>query len=282
MRENRPSVTAQRVAMRRAAHQLLDRPVVLDDPIALRIIGDDAAARLRADPLAFEHGRITRSLRAFLVARSRTAEDELAAAVARGVRRYVVLGAGLDTFAYRNPFPDVRVFEVDHPATQGWKRERLHLAGIAVPEHVTFAPVDFAAEDLADVLVRAGLDRRTPTFFSWLGVTPYLVPDAVRATLRVAAEFARGGGGIVFDYALPRESLGLLERMVFDRFARRVEAAGEPWHGFFDPAALAADLRQMGFEPEDLGPLALNARYFAGRADGLRVGSLAHVMIARA
>lgn len=134
--EGRPSRTAQGTANLRAAHQLMDHPRIFDDPLALRIIGVQAEAAVRANagrgPLA--------SFRPFVAVRSRYAEDELARAVQRGVHQYVVLGAGLDTFAYRNPYPGLRVFEVDHPATQAWKRGRLQDAGIAVPSHSRLRP----------------------------------------------------------------------------------------------------------------------------------------------
>src|ERR1017187_5284252 len=127
MQEGEFSKTANRVAIRRAAHQLLDQPKVLDDPLALRIIGSEAAHDLRSNPK--EHHAFSRAFRAFMAARSRYAEDELARAVAHGITQYVVLGAGLDTFAYRNPHSGLRVFVVDHPATQAWKREHLETAG---------------------------------------------------------------------------------------------------------------------------------------------------------
>jgi methyltransferase (TIGR00027 family) len=139
MNEGRPSRTAQRVAVRRAAHQLLDRPVVFEDPWALRIIGPDASAATAAKA----DYQVSSSFRAFMAVRSRYAEDELAEAVARGVRQYVVLGAGLDTFAWRNPWETVHVFEVDFPATQHWKRQRLANVGMSEPPWLTFASVDF-------------------------------------------------------------------------------------------------------------------------------------------
>src|SRR5579862_4590080 len=131
---DQPSLTAYRVALSRAAHQLLDRPPVLEDPIALAIVGERGIREIRAAPWRF-NARLARHLRAFLVARSRLAEAGLAAALRRGVRQYVVLGAGLDTFPYRNPYPagQLRVFEVDHPATQTWKRRQLSAAGLAPP-----------------------------------------------------------------------------------------------------------------------------------------------------
>jgi methyltransferase (TIGR00027 family) len=283
MRENRPSVTAQRVAMRRAAHQLLDAPKVFDDPVALRIVGRESAAALHADPRRWESTPISPYLRAFMAARSRYAEDELALGVRRGICQYVILGAGLDTFAYRNPYPEgtLRVFEVDHPATQAWKRARLEEVGIPIPPDLTFASANFETQTLADGLQAAGFDPGKVTFFSWLGVTPYLTIEAVLATLRFIAS-APEGSGVVFDYAISPSSLSTIERRVFDSLANRVAAAGEPWQAFFEPATLKQDLQAMGFSAvEDLGPAEINARYFEDRTDGLRVGSLAHVMCAR-
>jgi len=281
-REPRLSTTAQRVALRRAAHQLLDDPRVFEDPVALRMAGLESAASLLADPGQSEGTPLSRYLRAFMAARSRYAEDQLALAVGEGIRQYVILGAGLDTFAYRNPYPDgmLRVFEVDHPATQAWKRTRLAEAGIPIPPDLTFASVDFETQTLAEGLRRAGHDAGEPTFFSWLGVTPYLTVETVFATLRFIASAA--GSRIVFDYAIPPSSLTPLQRRVFDALAQRVAMAGEPWQAFFDPPSLAEELRRMGFnQVEDVGPEAMNARYFSGRTDGLRVGSLAHMMDAR-
>lgn len=280
MRENRPSATAQRVAIRRAAHQILDQPKVLDDPIALRIIGAESASALQADPQSLERTPLARYLRAFMAVRSRFAEDELALAVERGARQYVVLGAGLDTFAYRNPYPALRVFEVDHPVTQAWKRERLGEAEIPIPGALTFAPVNFESQTLGEGLRQSGFSFEEPTFFSWLGVTPYLTRDAIEATLRfIAARSA--GSGIVFDYAISPSLLSRSERWVFDALAKRVAAAGEPFQTFFDPSALTADLKAKGFvQVEDLDGKTLNARYFRGRTDGLRVGSLAHMVVA--
>ena len=272
MEEARASHTALRVAMRRAAHQLVDEPKVLDDPIALKILGPRAIQRLEGGE-GMGHDRLSRGLRAFMAARSRFAEDELARAVGRGVEQYVVLGAGLDTFAYRNPHPpnSLRVFEVDYPATQEWKRRQLEATGIEIPASLTFAPVDFERQTLARGLGNAGFDREKPSFFSWLGVSMYLSDEAIEATLRFAGSLPRGGG-IVFDYMVPRESLGFVERMALETLAKRVEAAGEPFRTSFEPKALAEQLKQSGFiSVEDMGSDEINARYFANRADGLRV-----------
>lgn len=281
--EFRPSSTAQRVAMKRAAHQLLDDPKVFDDPLALHMVGKEHASALRADPRQFEATALSPYLRAFVAARSRYAEDELALGVRRGVCQYVILGAGLDTFAYRNPHPHgvLHVFEVDHPTMQTWKRARLKEAGIMIPYDLTFAPVDFETQTLAERLVGAGYDSGKCTFFSWLGVTEYLTTEAVMTTLRFIAS-APVGSGVVFDYVLSPSLLTPVQRSRFDALAQRVASAGEPWQTFFDPGLLAMDLRAMGFEhSEDNGPEEINARYFDGRKDGLRVGSLSHIMKAQ-
>jgi methyltransferase (TIGR00027 family) len=281
--EQRPSVTAERVAMRRAAHQLIDTPRVLDDPLALKILGPEREAAIRANPRLIDRGPGARTLRAFLVARSRIAEDALAESLARGVRDYVVLGAGLDTFAYRNPHAGLRVLEVDHPASQARKKKRLAAAGIAVAESVTHVPIDFSRDDLATVLRAAGLGEGRPAFFSWLGVTPYLEEPVVLATLAALAAFARGGGGIAFDYAEPPSRLPLLHRWAFARMAARVAKAGEPFRSFFDPATLAAKMREQRWASvTDLDAAAINARCFASRHDGLRVSRMGHVLVAQA
>ncbi len=283
MKEDQPSVTAQRVAMRRAAHQLLDEPKVFNDPVALRIIGRESASILQADPRQFESTPLAPYLRAFVAARSRYAEDELSLGVRRGVDQYVILGAGLDTFAFRNPYPEsvLRVFEVDHPTTQAWKRARLEEVGIAPMDDLTFAPVDFETQTLKEGLRNAGYDPDKATFFSWLGVTEYLAAEVVMATLRFIAS-APAGSGVVFDYMISPSLLSPSQRSRLDALSRRVAFAGEPWQAFFDPEVLAKDLRAIGFSyVEDKGPEEINAMYFKNRKDGLRVGSLSHLMKAQ-
>jgi methyltransferase (TIGR00027 family) len=256
--------------------------LVLEDPVALRLLDPEDAAMLQADPQQAERTPLERALRAFLVARSRYAEDELALAVQRGIRQYVILGAGLDTFACRSPYPEglLRMFEVDHPATQAWKRERLAAAGLPLSPDLVLAPVDFERQTLADGLRSAGWDAHRPTFFSWLGVTPYLTEDAVLRTLSFIAS-TPSGSEVVFDYGISPSLLNSRERWVFEAMAQRVAAAGEPWRAFFDPALLAGKLREIGFgQVEDLGSDEINTRYFQGRSDGLQVGTLAHLMTA--
>ena len=281
MKPDQPSTTAYRVAMRRAAHQLLDQPVVLEDPVALRIVGPRGAAAIRDDPKRFDSS-FGRALRLFLVARSRCAEDALAHAVVAGVHQYVVLGAGLDTFAYRNPYPPerLRVFEVDMPATQAWKRELLARTKIEAPASLTFVPVDFETQALPDQLRAAGFRDDEPAFFSWLGVTMYLTRDAVLATLGWVGRRPEGSG-ITFDYMTPPNRLPLLRRLGFYLVARRVARAGEPWKTWFAHDDLARELHAMGFTRlEDLDGPGLNQRYFGGRERRLGGASAGRVMTA--
>ena len=209
-----------------------------------------------------------------MAARSRYAEDRLAEAVASGVAQYVILGAGLDTFAYRNPFPALRVFEVDFPATQAWKRAMLAEAGITSPENLTFVPLDFERKALAEGLAEAGLDAGRPAYFSWLGVVPYLTLDAVRATLSAIAQLPTGTA-VSFDYALAPETLSPRGRTAFDALARRVASAGEPFQLFFTAQTMEAELRRAGFHRfEQLDSDHLNEIYFKNRADGLKLSAV--------
>jgi len=281
MIQSHPSATAFRVAVRRAAHQLVDSPKVFDDPLALTIIGSEAAAKLRTGSSETQSG-ISSALRAFFAARSRYAEDQLASAIARGAGQYVILGAGLDTFAYRNPYPSkLHVFEVDHPATQVWKKERLQAGGISVPNTLTFVPVDFERERLSDALSSSGFRMDRITFFSWLGVVPYLTENAMASTLSFIASIP-AESGVVFDYAVPRESLDFVGRLAFDALASRVAAAGEPFQLFFTPQALRDKLQKLEFlDFEALDAAEINRRYFGTRKDDLRIrGDLARLMTA--
>lgn len=281
MEPNRPSQTALGAALHRAAHQLVDQPPIFVDPLALKIIGPEAEAEVRTGTERHAQASAAR-MRAFLAVRSRYTEDCFAEAVARGVGQYVVLGAGLDTFAYRGPHPGLRIFEVDHPATQGWKRERLKTAAIAIPENLSYAPVDFESETLHEGLKRAGFDFDKSAFFAWLGVVPYLTYDAILATLGFVARHLKTGSEILFDYAEPIEGRGPEQREAVAELAKRVAEIGEPLRSFFYPCDLERDLSALGFSViEDAGSAMLNKRYFAGRADGLALGGTAHIMRAR-
>jgi methyltransferase (TIGR00027 family) len=260
------SKTALRVALRRAAHQIHDSPVVFDDPIAVAILGAAYAEELKRTPLRSDRP-FSVGLRAFLVARSRYAEDNLRRAVETGVNQYVLLGAGLDTFAYRNPYARLRVFEVDHPATQQWKRELLQRNGIAIPERIAYTPVDFERQSLSAQLSDAGFNFEEPAFFAWLGVVPYLTLEAFRATLSFVSAQPHGSG-LTLDYGQPRSVLPPLERLALDSLASRVEQAGEPFQLFFTPSEIAVELSSF-HSIEDLGAPEINARYFHGRTDQL-------------
>lgn len=279
MHDGAPSRTAYRVALRRAAHQVFDQPVIFVDPLALQILGLARAGRhtLERSELRAPARPGSVSLRAFVVARSRFAEDALQNAYNSGVRQYVLLGAGLDTFAYRNLYPDLTVFEVDHPATQAWKLDLLEEHGIAVPSSVTHVPVDFHTESLRERLASAGFRSDQPAVFAWLGVVPYLTEAGFLTTLDVLSACAENST-LILDYGLPREALPHLEQLAFDSLAARVAAAGEPFQLFFTPVRLHTLLAAQGWRvKEDLDRNGINARYFSeGKLRCL--GSGAHLL----
>jgi methyltransferase (TIGR00027 family) len=258
MQTGQPSRTALAVAIHRAAHQVLEGGVIFPDPLAVRILGADAEALVREvkdDPFS-------RALRQFVVVRSRIAEDALASAVEQGTRQLVILGAGLDTRAYRSAHGErLKAFEVDFPATQEWKRAMLAAAGIAAPNTLVFAPVDFERQTLADGLAAAAIDRTQPTFFTWLGVAPYLTDEAFFGTLQYIAAW-QNQAQVVFDYVNPPASFSGQGRAWYESMAERVAAAGEPFRNFLDTEALHGRLRAMGLAViEDLGPKQIAARF---------------------
>jgi methyltransferase (TIGR00027 family) len=323
MQHATPSRTALRVALRRAAHQVQDaRPLVFDDPLAVRILGPEYAEEIARTPDA-ERRPFSAALRAWMVSRARMAEDALAAAVtaqadavaaqaaavqsqqnlpaqpaqhvppaqpAQHVQlaqpgdrlQYLVLGAGLDTFAYRHAYANVRVFEVDHPATQAWKLDRLRAAEIAVPATMRHVPVDFERQNLAEELAAAGFDAALPTVTAWLGVVPYLTLEAFRATATLLGSFA-AGSEVVFDYAQPREVLPEREQQMQDSLAARVALAGEPFQLYFTADALREELARCGLAvKQDIGSAEITARYLSNRTDRLTLrGQAARICSAR-
>ena len=281
VRQGEPSRSALTVASLRAVHQLLDEPLVFADPIALRLLGASAEAALRDDPFVL-NDPMSRGLRGALVARSRFVEDELARCVAAGVRQYVLLGAGLDTFAYRNPYGDegLRVFEVDHPGTQRWKQQLLAGARIEVPPSLTFVPVDFERDDLGGALRQSGFRADQAACVSWMGVTMYLTVEAVLRTMGTVAGFAEGSC-LCFDYRVPATMLNPVELVINQVLEQQIAALGEPWLSTFDPVQLQSQLLELGFSSaQSATPDALNARYFARRKDGLRTGGGVRIMCA--
>jgi methyltransferase (TIGR00027 family) len=255
VREGEPSRTAFGAAAYRAIHQDADDGGIFRDPLAWQILGGDKDA-----VLAEATGQDRPRLRLFIAVRHRFAEDSLAAAVSRGTRQVVVLGAGLDTFAYRNPFPETTVFEVDHPATGAWKQEQLASAGIVVPSNVTYVGVDFETDDLMTRLVGAGFDASAPAFFVWLGVVPYLSLDAVTATLRAIASVP--GGEVVFDYTNPVDQLRAVAQDDRADLITRVAEVGEPLSAGLDTPDLLALLTSLGFtDIDDLDRPDIRSRY---------------------
>ncbi|MBI3801609.1 MAG: class I SAM-dependent methyltransferase, partial [Deltaproteobacteria bacterium] len=273
MEEGRPSSTARGAAMLRAAHVLLDgEPKILTDNFAMGLSGVDSDVALqaaletmqadfaqRANP---ELARaLLRHLRASVTMRSRYTEDELSEAITRGVRQYVILGAGLDSFAYRRRdlIEVVRIFEVDHPATQQWKRARLQELQIELPPNLTFIPIDFERQTLADALRTGVCHLEEPVFFSWLGVTGYLTEEAIFKTLREVAT-AAPGSEIVFGYGVREELLDRESQQMRTALKGQVAARGEPTLSLFDPTSLAARVKAVGFaQVWDFGPEAANA-----------------------
>ena len=271
-----PSRTAQQVAGSRAAHQLIDNASVFKDPFARLLL--DADALKAADDRAREPN--SKPFRLFLAASSRFADDCIAQEVDDGLRQVVVLGAGLDTFGLRNPYRDIglHVFEVDHPATQAWKRERIAASGIALPSELTFVPVDFEQDDLAERLAEAGFNRSEPALYIWLGVVPYLERHTVFSLLRFVAG---SNAGIVFDYSEPLENYAPERRAHAEAMAARVAAAGEPWITLLDLTELSDELIRMGFRDiEDLDPTRLAERYFGVPAGGPDRGAGPHILYA--
>ena len=255
--------SAWRVALRRAAHQLYDRPLVFDDPYAVPLLGAGGAEALRRTPRG-NGRRWSRSLRAFAVARSCVAEQQLARAVEGGVARYCILGAGLDTFAWRNPWPQLNVLELDHAEMQAWKRTLLQNAGMAAPANWAQQP-----GNLAHLSERSNNQAPEPTFFSLLGVAPYLPRTTFAAVLNYVRAHG-AGSGIVLDYRLPRALLPEEEQRQHDSLASRLTASGEPFASLWSPQQMEIELAAFS-RAEQLGAPELNARYFDQRTDGLIV-----------
>ncbi|MEM1436328.1 MAG: SAM-dependent methyltransferase [Pseudomonadota bacterium] len=282
MLDTLPSRTALATAFLRAVHvRLDDPPPVFDDPIAYqllpsnlrRFIGRRAALppvfavpfRL-ADPAGL-------AMRAQIVVRARYAEDCLAAARPDGLGRYVVLGAGLDTFALRQRQPAIPVVEVDHPATQAWKQRLLLQRGIASPPELSFVPVDFEKTRLED----AWVDSAQPDFLSWLGTTYYLSRAGIRSTLETLAERTTSGSQLVLDYWTERPGRPFSPLLLGMRIA--VASQGEPMRSFFGRGEIETLAQEAGWTVvENLWPAEQIRRYLAYRRDGLRVPVFANLL----
>jgi methyltransferase (TIGR00027 family) len=275
MRDGQPSQTARSAAALRAVHQIVEGGAIFKDPLASRILDDRTAALLTE--MAADQS--LRPWRLFIAARSRFSEDAMAKCVAAGVRQVVVLGAGLDTFALRNPFADlgIRVFEVDYAATQSWKRERIKAAGLIEPPSLIFAPTDFERENLSEGLTRAGFRLDQPAFFQWLGVVPYLTAEAFSSTLKFISEVPEAV--VVFDYAEPFQNYLAERRASVIAAAESAAARGEPWLSLFDPADLHQQLWSKGFKTvEDLGLYEIAERLYGDLRRNIRIGPGPHLV----
>jgi len=265
--------TAVRVALWRALHVLVDAPPhVLEDEIGLQMVapGDGWRARPDMDPDG------TRGFRASIVARARFIEDLVAEQAGRGVTQYVLLGAGLDTFAQRRPeiASRMRVFEVDQPGQQAWKRQRLTELGFGVPDWLRLVPVNFEQNgSWWQELAVAGFDPGRPAVVASTGVSMYLSKDATAATLRQLAGLAPGSA-LAMTFLLPRDLLGDADRAGLQTADQGARASGTPFVSFYAPQEMLAMAREAGFaDVRHVSGASLGERYFAGRSDGLRPSS---------
>jgi len=275
MSEKTASRTALGVAYMRAAHQVLEAaPRVLEDPIALKILGPETERNIRSR-IEYFQSTGQRLLRANVLLRSRYTEDRLSAAVERGVTQYVILGAGYDTFALRQPewSRALRLVEVDHDGTQKLKREMIAAAGLALPTNVQFVNIDFERETLHDGLRRNSIALDQPTFFAWLGVTMYINESAIDATLKSVATFPFGSE-IVLTYAPPRTDYQ-------SPYEERAAELGEPWISFFTSEQIGKKLIDAGFSHvEFLSSVDAYELYFRRRPQDLEVSRRPNVVSA--
>ncbi|WP_052417643.1 class I SAM-dependent methyltransferase [Cellvibrio mixtus] len=285
--------SSQAVAVWRAAHQILEQPVIFHDPIALAILGDAKSEVI--DKLDLHKDPLSSAMRFAIAVRSRFAQDEREAVLENGVNQYVILGAGLDTYAYRSKHQHEKVFEVDLPATQAMKLARLKQQGIAPTCAVTYVACDFELDRLEKStmekstmeksaleksLLAAGFDKNKKTFFSCLGVVAYLDLAAIEQTFHFITRCAPGSI-LVFDYIVDPKNLNEIEQYVLSMMSAQLASGGEPLKSFFDPQSLAQQLSSLGFSHiEDISPDYLNNRFLAQRNDGLRVGNVTRMFIA--
>ena len=268
--QRKASSTMMSSAMFRAVHQVLDaEPRILNDPFAVGLVEGSSRAEILAAP---SDSLPPAWFRSIFPLRSRYTEDSLAEAVANGISQYVLLGAGMDTFAYRQPSwaAKLRIFEIDHPESQKVKREHLARRGIAVPANVEFLPIDFERRSLAEGLAASSLDRRLATFFSSLGVTQYLTKGAIDSTLRFLLEMPRRSE-LVMEFILPPDSWTPEEAGFLTKVVQMAIEIGEPWLTYFTPDEIFDHLLKVGFSRvSHLTPEDAAARYFVDRQDGLR------------
>ena len=273
-----PSLTALTAAAARAAHLIVDtEPVIFADTLAQAMLGERAEELISYHRAHGTHP-VLAGARAQVTCRSRYAEDRLADAIGRGIGQYVLLGAGLDSFAYRSPLAgQVRVFEVDHPATQAYKQRVRGVAahgGDGGARDVRLVAVDFGRDSLGEALGRAGFDAGQPALVSWLGVTMYLDESAIEATVAVLGGFAPGSE-VVVDYMLPAGMRDAAGQMYADLVGQAAAEWGEPWRSAFAPGAMAALLARHGFgAARDVGQRDMIPAAAWDRSDALRPAEL--------
>lgn len=275
-----PDPTAVRVALWRALHLEIDSPPhIVEDRIGLQLVAPDVGWRNRPDM----HPQGTSGFRAGIVARARFVEDHLLERFNRGVRQFVILGAGLDTFAERAPqsMPGLRIFEVDQPATQEWKQQRLIELGFGVPENLRFVPVDFERGDSWwEKLMRNGFDAAQPAVVASTGVSLYLTKDANAATLSQVAAL-NPGSSLVMTFYLPLELIDAAERPLHQMIQERARAAGTPFVSFFSPPEIGDLAIKAGFKrAEHVSRAQIIGRYFGNRTDGLLPASGEEFLVA--
>lgn len=276
-----PESTAVRVALWRALHMEVDPPPhVLEDRIGLQLVAPDAGWRSRPDMDA----QMTRTFRASILARARFIEDLVVEQTQLGVTQYVILGAGLDTFAQRRPdvAAGLRIFEVDQPGPQGWKQQRLAALGFEARSLPTFVPVDFEAGwSWWEHLVRSGFDASQPAVVASTGVSMYLTHEAIMATLRQIAALAPGSS-LAMTFMRPLELVEPEQQQAWQFAERGARASGTPFISFFSPTQIVALAREAGFpEAQYVSADSLNQRYFVGRADGLRTSNAEELLVAK-
>lgn len=289
------SFTADLAAMMRAAHVMMDdEPKILDDKFALKLCGIPDSATFHTAMAGMEQNlsskfpnlpvkTILEAVRSGIIVRSRIAEQRLIEAIERGISQYVILGAGLDSSAYRlaEVANKLHVFEVDFPATQQWKLARLKDVDPQLLNLATFVSVDFEKESLFERLTQNGFDPAKPTFFSWLGVVWYLSDEAIFATLENITSL-ECDSEVVFEYPVTTELVYPADRQVMEMLTQTGAERGEPFRAGFDPVDLTRRVKGLGFDTvEDLSPARMQELYFKNRADNLRMPGIGHFMSAR-
>jgi methyltransferase (TIGR00027 family) len=274
-----PDSTAVRVALWRAMHVQVDSPPhVLKDEIGLQLVAPEESWRSRPDM----HPQGTAPFRASIVARARFIEDLVSERVNHGLKQYVMLGAGLDTFAQRRPevASKLQVFEIDKPSTQEWKRQRLIEEGYQIPQWLRFVPVDFeSCVSWWEQLIGAGFDTKKPAVVTSIGVSMYLTLDAIKDTLRKMANLAPGSK-FVMTFMLPLDLVDPKDQPGYQMAIKGAKASGTPFISFFTPKEMLKLASETGFkEVEHLSTASLTPRYFSGRTDGLRPSSGEELLI---